>query len=299
MEDAAIVALYWARDEQALSETAAKFGAYCRKIADNILHSAHDAEECENDTWLAAWNSMPDNRPARLAPYLGRITRNLALDRFDKTTAQKRGCGQSFAPLDELAECVAAPGSVEESFDAAETGRLISAFLRTLPEETRDIFLRRSEEREQGAGDAAPHARQAGRILTGKGCCTLTERELFEAIGHLDDDLILAANAPVKKRRRPPVYWRSLAAAAACACIFLGGITVWQQSAIPHDAVINAALRVGDVLLWNPPNLTDADGGNLSHNSIPPPNDCGGRIRPLPVFCVIWCGGYPISRRFF
>lgn len=62
MEDAAIVDLYWARDEQALAETAAKFGAYCRKIADNILHSAHDAEECENDTWLAAWNSMPTNR---------------------------------------------------------------------------------------------------------------------------------------------------------------------------------------------------------------------------------------------
>jgi len=62
--------LYWARDEQALAETAAKFGAYCRKIADNILHSAHDVEECENDTWLAAWNSMPDNRPARLAPLL-------------------------------------------------------------------------------------------------------------------------------------------------------------------------------------------------------------------------------------
>ena len=77
MEDAAIVALYWARDEQALAETATKFGAYCRKIADNILHSAHDVEECENDTWLAAWNSMPDNRPARLAPYLGRITRNM------------------------------------------------------------------------------------------------------------------------------------------------------------------------------------------------------------------------------
>lgn len=70
MDDQAIVALYWARDEQAIGETAAKFGAYCRKIADNILNSAHDAEECENDTWLAAWNSMPDNRPARLAPYL-------------------------------------------------------------------------------------------------------------------------------------------------------------------------------------------------------------------------------------
>ena len=64
---------------------------------------------------------------------------------------------------------------------------------------------------------------------------------MFEAIGHLDDDLILAADAPVKKRRRPPVYWRSLAAAAACACIFLGGITVWQRSAFPHDAVMLSA----------------------------------------------------------
>lgn len=61
---------------------------------------------------------------------------------------------------------------------------------------------------------------------------------MFEAIGHLDDDLILAADAPVKKRRRPPVYWRGFAAAAACACIFLGGITVWQRSAIPHGAVM-------------------------------------------------------------
>ena len=86
---------------------------------------------------------MPDNRPARLAPYLGRITRNLALDRFDKAIAQKRGCGQSFAPLDELAECVAAPGSVEESFAAAETGRLISAFLRTQSEEVRSMFILR------------------------------------------------------------------------------------------------------------------------------------------------------------
>ena len=74
MEDHAIVALYWARDERALTETAAKFGAYCRKIAMNLLASPPDAEEVENDTWLAAWDSMPENRPARLAPYLGRIT---------------------------------------------------------------------------------------------------------------------------------------------------------------------------------------------------------------------------------
>ncbi len=95
LEDAAIVALYWARDEQALSATAAKFGAYCRRIALNLLGNPADAEECLNDTWLAAWNSMPQNRPDRLAPYLGRITRNLALDRRGAASAQKRGGGQA------------------------------------------------------------------------------------------------------------------------------------------------------------------------------------------------------------
>ena len=161
MEDAAIVVLYWARDEQALSETAAKFGAYCRKIADNILHSAHDAEECENDTWLAAWNSMPDNRPARLAPYLGRITRNLALDRFDKTTAQKRGCGQSFAPLDELAECVSLlrdistlnrldDGSDMIDFEAVDITKMVADIARetTLEREERKMtFINQLPER--------------------------------------------------------------------------------------------------------------------------------------------------------
>lgn len=143
MEDSDIVALYWARDERALTETAAKFGAYCRKIAANILGSARDAEECENDTLLAAWNSMPKNRPARLAPYLGRITRNLALDRHEAASAQKRGGGQTPLVLDELAECVAAPDRVEDTFDAAETAALISEFLRGQPELTRNIFLRR------------------------------------------------------------------------------------------------------------------------------------------------------------
>ena len=73
MTDADIVTLYWARDEQAIAQTAQKFGAYCRKIAMNLLGSQEDAEECENDTWMAAWNSMPQNRPDKLAPYLGRI----------------------------------------------------------------------------------------------------------------------------------------------------------------------------------------------------------------------------------
>ena len=143
MEDSAIVALYWARDERALAETVAKFGAYCRRIAMNILADAADAEECENDTWLAAWNSMPENRPARLAPYLGRITRNLALDRHSAAAAQKRGGGQAQLVLDELAECLPGTANVEHAFDATETGRLISAFLKEQPQQTRQIFLRR------------------------------------------------------------------------------------------------------------------------------------------------------------
>ena len=255
MEDAAIVALYWARDEQALAETATKFGAYCRKIADNILHSAHDVEECENDTWLAAWNSMPDNRPARLAPYLGRITRNLALDRLDKATAQKRGSGQTFAPLDELAECVAAPGSVEDTFDAAETGRLISEFLRTLPEGTRNIFLRRYWYCDATADIAARYGLTESKVRVtlhrtrGKLAAYLqkerggrmNERQLFEAIGRVDDDLILAADRPAVRRRKSPVYWMPALSVAACAGLLMVGVAGWRVGSSKNDFMESAA----------------------------------------------------------
>ena len=108
MTDADIVTLYWARDEQAIAQTAQKFGAYCRKIAMNLLGSQEDAEECENDTWMAAWNSMPQNRPDKLAPYLGRITRNLALDLRERQNAKKRGGGQTETVLEELEFCLPA-----------------------------------------------------------------------------------------------------------------------------------------------------------------------------------------------
>ena len=142
MEDRDIVALYFARSENAIAETARKFGAYCRTIAYNILATRRDAEECENDTWLAAWNSMPPNRPARLAPYLGRITRNLALDRYDQARAQKRG-GVFGGILAELDETLPAAGTVAGEVEAAETARQISDFLRAQPEQARRIFLRR------------------------------------------------------------------------------------------------------------------------------------------------------------
>lgn len=164
MKDSAIVALYWARDEQALTETAAKFGAYCRKIAFNLLGSTSDAEEVENDTWMAAWNSMPENRPARLAPYLGRITRNLALDRRDKALAQKRGGGQAEVVLEELEGCLASPARVEHAAEAAETARFISSFLRRQPEPARGIFIRRYWYCDSTADIAARYGIPEGRV---------------------------------------------------------------------------------------------------------------------------------------
>ena len=100
MQDEEILDLYRDRDENAITATAEKNGAYCHVIAFNILNSHEDAEECVNDTWLGAWNSIPPQRPNRLNAYLGRITRNLSLNRYQQYNAEKRGFGQTApAPL--------------------------------------------------------------------------------------------------------------------------------------------------------------------------------------------------------
>ena len=96
MEDSAIIDLYWAREERALSETDAKYGGYCRSIAHNILKNREDSEECVSDTWLHAWNAMPPQRPSILSSFLGRITRNLSFDRCRRQNAEKRGGGSPF-----------------------------------------------------------------------------------------------------------------------------------------------------------------------------------------------------------
>ena len=102
MEDKDIVALYWARSEEAIRATATKYGAYCAAIIRRLLGDGRDGEECLNDTWLGAWNAMPPQRPVRLPPFLGRIARNTALDRYDYNTAQCRGVLP--AVLEELEE---------------------------------------------------------------------------------------------------------------------------------------------------------------------------------------------------
>ena len=106
MEDNAIIDLYWARSENAISQTAVKYGGYCYAIAYHILESPEDSEESVNDTYLAAWNTMPPKRPNVLSAFLGKITRYISLDRWKRRSASKRGGGQTTLALEELEECV-------------------------------------------------------------------------------------------------------------------------------------------------------------------------------------------------
>lgn len=143
MEDSRIIELYWKKDADAISETASKYGTYCFTIAENILHSAEDSEECVNDTWLRAWNAMPPQRPSVLRMFLARITRNLALDRFHARNAEKRGGGETALVLDELAECLAGGTDVEAAFEGRELGQCIRRFVRALPAREGNVFVRR------------------------------------------------------------------------------------------------------------------------------------------------------------
>lgn len=143
MDDAKIVELYWARSDAALTETVKKFGPYCHTIAYNVLENVEDSEECVNDTYMRAWNSMPDKRPAALAPYLGRITRNLALNRIIEKNTLKRGGGEAALALDELDECTASSYSLEREVEAREIAAAMNRFLSKLPETERALFVSR------------------------------------------------------------------------------------------------------------------------------------------------------------
>ena len=143
MDDESIVALYWARNEAAIAESAKKYGAYCTSIARNILQSRSDAEECVNDTWLRAWNAMPPDKPSVLAAFLGRITRNLSFDVYKRQRREKRGGTGVDAVLDELAECVSGLEDTERQWTQRELREEIDRFLLALSEEKRCIFILR------------------------------------------------------------------------------------------------------------------------------------------------------------
>lgn len=140
MDDERIIDLYWERSEAAIGETQKKFGKYCHYIAFHILRDDQDAEECVNDAYMGAWNAMPPQRPARLQQFLGAITRNIALNRFDYRRAGKR-CAETKAIADEFWDCV--PDGREPVDDALAFREVVNQFLSSLDARTRIIFMRR------------------------------------------------------------------------------------------------------------------------------------------------------------
>jgi len=142
MEDTQIVDLYWQRDERAILETQKKYGKFCYGIAKNILSSHEDAEECVNDAWRNAWESIPPQRPTRFRPWLGKVIRNLALNRWNREHTQKRCAGMTEL-LSELEEILPSPRTVEDAWSERELSECISSWLLTLEQEDQMLFVRR------------------------------------------------------------------------------------------------------------------------------------------------------------
>lgn len=141
MEDEAIVALLWNRSPQAIEELDKKYGKLCHKLANNIVNSREDAEECVNDAYLGVWNAIPPARPHPLRAYLVKVVRNVAWKVCERRQAAKRsGCTVA---LEELEGCLTDGKTVEDEVEARELARLIEAFLDTLTAKERVIFMRR------------------------------------------------------------------------------------------------------------------------------------------------------------
>lgn len=141
MNDEQIVELYFRRDETAIAESEKKYGAYCMKIAMNILSSELDSEECVNDVWLGAWRSIPPQRPSNLATYLGKITRNLSINRYKMKYADKRAMNEFAISLDELDEFVPGGEPVEDDGRIGQIGESINVFLHGQKALDRRVFV--------------------------------------------------------------------------------------------------------------------------------------------------------------
>lgn len=141
MEDEQIVRLYWERKEAAIDETQSKYQNYLMSIAYHVLFDEEDSKESVNDTYLKAWNSMPPHKPNRLSCYLGKITREVSIDRYRRKNSQKRGGSEYALSLSELEECVSGESSPETQIELQLLADSISAYLRTLPEKKRNIFI--------------------------------------------------------------------------------------------------------------------------------------------------------------
>ena len=142
MEDAAIVELYWARDEDALRQTQIKYGSLLTGISASLTGTRSDAEECVNDAYLAAWNAIPPARPEKLGPFLSKIVRRLSVSRYRASHAEKRG---GFAIEEELTDAIPAPcgSSVEQELENGMLKETLDGFLAELSEKNRAVFVLR------------------------------------------------------------------------------------------------------------------------------------------------------------
>ncbi len=141
MDDNRIVELYWERSESAIKETASKYSNYCYAIAYNILANREDSEECVNDTYLSAWNSMPPHRPIVLSTFLGKITRRISIDKLRMKNAEKRGGSNLTIALEELEECLSVRDDLQKELDAQILAEALNLFLEELSELERRVFL--------------------------------------------------------------------------------------------------------------------------------------------------------------
>ncbi len=143
MDDERIIELYFARSEEAIEYTDAKYGHYCKTIAYNVLGSFEDMDECVNDTYIKVWNSIPPTRPRNLKAFLGKITRNISLNIIKARTAQKRWGNQYSVTYEELANVCQSEHNVDEQIDELVLKDSINRFLSQLPKESRQIFVAR------------------------------------------------------------------------------------------------------------------------------------------------------------
>ncbi len=143
MDDKEIIKLYWNRQESAIKETSQKYGRFCFGIANRILRNKEDSDECVNDTYLQVWNVVPPQRPQSLKAFLGKITRNLALHKWEKRQAKKRGKDEITYALEELQECIPSQNSVEHITEQLVLVDTINDFLACLNLENRKIFMAR------------------------------------------------------------------------------------------------------------------------------------------------------------
>jgi len=143
MTDNEIIKLFWERDEQAIAKASEKYQKYLCKISANILCDEQDVSECINDAYLSAWNSIPPNKPENFRVYLGKIVRNLSINRLKSNKAKKRGGMTIDELVYELSDCISAIDNLDNLIDEKELTALIKKFLLSQPEHKRNLFIRR------------------------------------------------------------------------------------------------------------------------------------------------------------